>query len=85
MKGAGRRFGAVGGGGPVLDLNGETLTFILDRGRGQQVMGHHPPHHRQLQRPVHIPRPSAAAPGGNFARCLEESVGVERKRLARKP
>ena len=48
MKGAGRRFGADGGGGPVLDLNGETLTFILDRGRGRQVMGHHPPHHRQL-------------------------------------
>lgn len=36
MKGAPRVFGAIAC-GPVLDLNGETLTFILDR--GWQVMG----------------------------------------------
>jgi hypothetical protein len=36
MKGAPRVFGAFAC-GPVLDLNGETLTFILDR--GWQVMG----------------------------------------------
>jgi len=38
MKGAACLFGAVGFGcGPVLDLNGEAFTFILDR--GPQVMG----------------------------------------------
>jgi hypothetical protein len=42
MKGEACSFGTVGS-GPVLDLNGEILTFV-QTGVSAQVMGHRPPH-----------------------------------------